>query len=289
MDNKKQFLEKTLARLGDLYRQEKLTPGVLVKAALKPGWNVVIGTGIQCGMAMSFSGPSEAFGTHKIDLERLKSYIGKDLFTVAGDYLKSESWQERAIGVASMSALSQPLLQPEQLKKRGFEVPENAEYFASLVRPEDITAVVGYGGGISQLVGKCRELHVTDMRPRETFQGMLIGDRIEYTPREVQVHPEKDNKAVLSKATVVIITGSSLVNGTFEELMSYTQNARLVIAYGASVGLIPDVFFEQGVDFIHSHRVTDPAGFEKGVLNEMNMEAVIRSSQKSQAIRKFKK
>jgi uncharacterized protein len=286
MKNKDRFLEKTLARLEDLYRQENLTPGVLLKAALKPGWNVVIGTGIQCGMAMSFAGSNDVFGEARLDREKLKSYVGKDLFEVAGDYLKSDSWQERAIGVASMSALSQPLLLPAQLQKRGFEVPEKAEYFASQVRPDDITAVVGYGGGISQLLGKCKELHVTDMRPREVFQGVLIGERIEYTPSEPQVHPEKDNKAVLSKATVVIITGSSLVNGTFEELMSYTQNARLVIAYGASVGLIPDVFFEQGVDFIHSHRVIDPAGFEQGVLTEMNMEMVIRSTQKSQAIRR---
>lgn len=286
MKNQDRFLEKTLARLKDLYQQENLTPGVLVKAALKPGWNVVIGTGIQCGMAMSFTSSTDAFGAPRLDRERLKSYIGKDLFKVAGTYLKSDSWQERAIGVASMSALSQPLLQPAELKKRGFEVPANAGYFASLVQPDDITAVVGYGGGISQLLGKCRELHVTDMRPRETFQGVLIDEQIEYTPREVQVHPEKDNQAVLSRATVVIITGSSLVNGTFEELMSYTQNARLVIAYGASVGLIPDVFFELGVDFIHSHRITDPAGFEQGVLTEMNMEAVVRGSQKSQAIRR---
>jgi uncharacterized protein (DUF4213/DUF364 family) len=277
------FLKRTLERLEDLYHQEKLTPGILLKAAVKPGWNVVLGTGNQCGMAMSFSG--ESFGASRLDLEKLKSHIGLDLFKVAGDYLKSASWPERAIGVASLSALSQPLLQPAQLAKRGFEAPEGAEYYGSLIRPEDITAVVGYGGGISQLLGKCKELHVTDMRPRGSFQGMLITDRIEYTPREVIVHPEKDNRDVLSKATVVIITGSSLVNGTFEELMSYAQNARLVIAYGASVSLIPDVFFEQGVDYIHSHRITDPAGFEKGVLTEMNMEAAVRSSQKSQAIR----
>lgn len=283
MNNQTNYLERTLERVEDIYRQEKLTPGVLLKAALKQGWNVVIGSGIQCGMAMSFAG--ESFGSPKLDRERLKSYIGRDLLTVARDYLQSANWTERAFGVASLSALSQPLLQPEQLSKRGFEVPPGAEYYGSLIRPDDITAVVGYGGGISQLLGKCRELHVTDMRPREAFQGVIISDRIEYTPREVIVHTEKDNREVLSKATVVIITGSALVNGTFEELMGYSQHARLVIAYGASVSLIPDVLFEKGVDYIHSHRIIDPAGFEKGVLNEMNMEAVVRSTQKSQAIR----
>jgi uncharacterized protein (DUF4213/DUF364 family) len=286
MANKDQFLEKTLTRLEELYDKEKLIPGTLNKVGLKPGWNTIIGTDGQCGMAMSFSGPTEAFGKPRIDHQRLLSFIGGSLFEVAKSYLKSESWQERAIGVACLSALSQPLLHPSQLEKRGFEIPENAGYFSALIKPDDITAVVGYGGGISQLIAKCRELHVTDMRPRDSFQGVLISDRIEYTPREVQVHPEKDNKEVIAKATVVIITGSSLVNGTFQELMSYVRNARLVIAYGASVALIPDVFFEHGVDFIHSHRIIDPQAFESGVLNEMNMEAVIQRTQKSQAIRR---
>jgi uncharacterized protein (DUF4213/DUF364 family) len=282
-------LEDTLGRLETLYKEVQLKPGKLVKAGLKPGWNAVIGSHGQCGMAMSFTGSAEAFGEPKIDLERLRTFVGKDLFEVAAAYLKSNSWQERAIGVASLSALSQPLLEPSQLRKRGFDVPEQAAHFSALVRPDDIVAVVGYGGGIAQLVGKCRELHVTDMRPRTAFQSILIGENIEYTPREVFVHPEKDNKEVLGKASVVIITGSSLVNGTFGELMSFRRNPRLTIMYGASVGLIPDAFFAEGVDGIHSYRVSDPAAFEAGVLKEMNMEGVVHNSQKSQSIWRSRK
>ncbi len=279
-----QILEETLDCLKSLYKQAQLKPGKLVKAGLKPGWNAVIGTHGQCGMAMSFTGSSDAFGEPRIDLERLREHVGKDFFEVAGTYLKSSSWQERAIGVASLSALSQPLLEPSQLRIRGFEVPEPATHFSAQIRPEDTVAVVGYGGGIAQLIGKCRELHVTDMRPRTAFQSILIGERIEYTPREVTVHPEKDNKEVLGRASVVIITGSSLVNGTFGELLSYLKHPRLAIMYGSSVGLIPDVFLKQGVDGIHSYRVSDPAAFENGVLKEMNMESVVHSSQKSQSI-----
>jgi uncharacterized protein (DUF4213/DUF364 family) len=285
---KSDVLLETLERLGFLYPREQLNPGRLLKVALKPGWNVVIGTNGQSGMAMSFTGSTDAFGEARIDLERLKTFVGKDLFEVADTYLASSSWQERAVGVASLSALSQPLLLPAQLKKRGFEVPEKSEHFGEMLQPEDIVAVVGYGGGIPQLIGKCRELHVTDMRPRTAFQSILVGQEIEYTPKEVFVHPEKDNKEVLGKASVVIITGSSLVNGTFADLMSYRKNPRLTIAYGASVGMIPDVLMEQGVDAIHAHRVSDPAAFESGVLREMNMEAVIQRSQQSQTIKRGK-
>lgn len=280
-----QILENILDRLGFLYKQGNLTPGTLVRLGLKPGWNVVVGTGGQCGMAMSFTGSIESFGKPEIDIDRLKSYIGKNLFIVARDYLRSPSWQERAIGVASLSALSQPWLEPAQLKKRGFEV-ERAGHFNSMVKPDDIVAVVGYGGGIAQLVGKCKELHVTDMRPRSSFQSILISDTIEYTPREVQVHPEKENREVISRADVVFITGSSLVNGTFRELLDYASGARTVIVYGASAGLIPDVLLENRVNYLHSYRVSDPVAFEDGVTKEMNMESVIRNSQQSQSIRR---
>jgi uncharacterized protein (DUF4213/DUF364 family) len=279
-----EILQQTFKRLELLYKEEHLAPGRFVKAGLKPGWNAVIGTEDQCGMAMSFTNSAEAFGEPRIDLDRVKSFIGKDLLEVTRVYLESSSWQERAVGVAALSALSQPLLKPESLRKRGYRVPEESEHFSALIQPDDITAVVGYGGGIAQLVGKCKELHVTDMRPRTAFQSILIGESIEYTPREVQVHPEKENKEVLERASVVIITGSSLVNGTFAELMDYAHGARLVIMYGASVGLIPDVLFENGVHGIHSYRVSDAAAYEKGVMREMNMESVIHSSQKSQSI-----
>ncbi len=279
------IIQETLERLESLYRKENLKPGKLVKVGLKPGWNVILGTEGQCGMAMSFTN-SEAFGEPKTDFEKVKKFIGKDLLEVTHEFLASPSWQETAIGVASLNALSQPLLTPEKLKTRGLRVQQ--ESYQSLIKPDDITAVVGYGGGISRLIGTCKELHVTDMRPRTSFQTILIGEEIEYTPREVMVHPEKDNKEVLERATVAIITGSSLVNGTFAELMSYTKRARLVVVYGASAGMIPDILLEQGVESINSFRVTDPAAFEQGVMKEMNMESVIHSSQKSQSIGKGK-
>jgi uncharacterized protein (DUF4213/DUF364 family) len=279
------IIQDTLERLESLYRKENIKPGTLARVGLKPGWNVVLGTDGQSGMAMSFTN-SEAFGEPEINFEKIQKYVGKDLLEVTHEFLASPSWQETAIGIASLNALSQPLLTPEKLRSRGFRVPEDSSGYNSLIEPDDITAVVGYGGGISRLIGTCRELHVTDMRPRTSFQTILVGNEIEYAPKEVFVHPEKENKEVLERATVAIITGSSLVNGTFSELISYTKNARLVIVYGASAGMIPDVLLEQGVDGVNSFRVTDASAFEKGVMKEMNMESVIHSSQKSQSIYK---
>jgi uncharacterized protein (DUF4213/DUF364 family) len=280
-------LNKTLERLRILYDRYALEPGIFVKAGLKQGWNVVIGTHGQCGMAMSFAGRDDIFGHQQLDIFRLQTFIGKDFFSVAAKYLQSRSWHERAIGVAAMVALSQPLIVPQRLLERGYEIAAEGTDFASCLNPDDIVAVVGYGGGIKRLIGKSRELHVTDLRPSEHFQTMLVtGNKIGLVPEETAIHLGKDNKEVLGRATAVSITGSSLVNGTFDELLSYARNARLVTVYGGSAGMIPDVLLESGIHMVYSSRISDPNDFERGMIYDMNMEAVMQSTQIQQTIRK---
>jgi len=279
-------LNKTLQKLRILYETNSLEPGVFVKAGLKQGWNVVIGTQGQCGMAMSFAGSDAIFGPQHLDLYRLQTFIGRDFFSLAAAYLVSDSWHERSIGVAATTALSQPLLTPQSLLDRGFAIAPEGTDFSSCVNPDDVVAVVGYGGGIKRLIGKCRELHVTDLRPLEHFQTRLItSNEIGFVPKEAIIHPQKENEEVLGRATAVSITGSSLVNGTFDELLSYAKKARLVTVYGGSAGIIPDELFARGVHMVHSSRISDPAAFEQGMIYDMNMEAVMQSTQKQQTIR----
>jgi uncharacterized protein (DUF4213/DUF364 family) len=189
------------------------------------------------------------------------------------------------LGIAAMSALSQPFLKPPSLEAMGYGVEDELD-FGNLLQADDIAVVIGYGGGLSRLIGKCKELHVTDMRPRESFQTLLIDKEIGFCPEGVHVHPAEENETILKKATAVYITGSTLVNGTFEELMEYVNSARYVGIYGASVSLVPTALFARGVNIIHSIRITDAQKFEHGLFTEMNMERIVHNTQKRQAITK---
>jgi uncharacterized protein (DUF4213/DUF364 family) len=278
-------MDETLAKLRFLYEKNAFEPGVFIKAGLKQGWDVVIGSRGQCGMAMSFAGRDDVFGHQRLDLLRLQSFIGRDFFSVAAAYLGSGSWHERSIGVASMVALSQPLLTPESLRERGFEIAPEGTDFASCIKPDDVVAVVGFGGGIKRLIGKCREIHVSDLRPRDQFQTMLITEReVGFVPAEVTIHPEEENGEILGRATAVSITGSALVNGTFDQLLRYSQKARLRTVYGASAGIIPDVLFERGIQMVFSSRISNAEAFERGMIYDLNMEAVMQSTQTQQTI-----
>ena len=280
-------LKESLVKLKELYAQSDTAPGILTKVALRQGWNVVIGTGGQCGMALSFTGWIGAFREAQLDMEALQASIGKNLFEVADRRVDSESWQERSICAAAMSALSQPFVTPSSLEKRGFEAPPENPDFTSRLKPDDIAVIVGYGGGVSRSMGRCRELHVLDMRSRESILATLITERgIEYAPGEVTLHPAEESESVMGRATAVSITGSTLVNGTFDSLMAQCRNARLVTVYGASAGFIPDIMMDRGVHMIHASRITDPAAFEAGIPYAFNMESVIRETQKHQTILK---
>jgi uncharacterized protein len=289
MSNSNGALDRTLERLRALYKNFALEPGVFVKAGLKQGWNVVIGTHGQCGMAMSFAGRDDIFGKQGLDFHKLQTFIGRDLFYLASAYLKSDSWHERSIGVAATIALSQPLITPQSLLERGFEIAPEGTDFGSCLESDDIVAVVGYGGGIKRLIGICRELHVTDLRPPRDFQTMLVAENeIGFVPKEANIHPEKDNEEILGRATAISITGSTLVNGTFDELLQYSRKARLVTVYGGSAGMIPDELFAMGVHIVHSSRISDPSAFERGMIYDLNMEAVMQGTQKQQTIRPIK-
>jgi uncharacterized protein (DUF4213/DUF364 family) len=76
----------------------------------------------------------------------------------------------------------------------------------------------------------------------------------------------------LKIADVVIITASTLVNNTFEDLLDFTGNARLVGLYGPGASLIPDEFFDRNIDFITSFQITDPVRFSDDMINDHDMD-----------------
>ena len=135
---------------------------------------------------------------------------------------------DRTVGVAALNALSQHLMDAE-----GYERRFNVDIFDTLgAKENDVVAVVGY---VRPLVGKLREkgceVHVFERNPQ------LRGDAL----------PDTFVDSILPKADVVIVSGSSLGNGTIDKLLELSKNARLVAVAGPSAGALPEPFFARGV------------------------------------------
>jgi len=285
----KNILELTLERLQKLYTESPVRPGRLNRLAIKPHWSTVIGSNNECGMATNFTGIRDAAHGDRTENIKFLNLLGKPLFEVADRGIHATDLQERSIGIASLSALSQQFLGSSAVRERGFlarswmpndKLVQHYPTLSRLITKNDIVAIVGYGDEVRNLRGRCRELHVTDIRPQETFETVIIDKGITYGPRDVIVHAEKENEKVLAAADVVIITASTLVNAMFEELMKYTKKARLVGLYGPDCSLIPDVFFKRGIDFFTSFHIVNHVRFSDDMINDHDMEFSLRTSQK---------
>jgi len=146
---------------------------------------------------------------------------------------------DRVVGIATLNAISQHIMDEEGYS-REFGVDAMDEI---AVKAEDEVAVVGY---IRPLVGKlrakARKVHVFEHNPQ------LRGDALLDTFVD----------SFLPKSDVVVISGSSLANGTVDRLLELSKGARVVVFAGPTAGTLPEPFFERGVKIIAGVRAKGP-------------------------------
>jgi uncharacterized protein len=73
--------------------------------------------------------------------------------------------------------------------------------------------------------------------------------------------PAVEAPAVVPQADVLLITGSTLVNATLEDLLALARPSARVTIVGPTVGMLPDAFFARGADVLGCVRITEPDAF----------------------------
>jgi len=286
-DKETDVLQRALNFLAALYSNTQNKPGTLVMVGLKQSWNAVIGTNGQCAMALNFKGHHAIYPDDEPQdfIKIIQHYTGASLIEFAGSMLNLGTIGGRSLCLAALNALSQPMINKERTEALGlcFSTTELHEGITS----DDIVTIVGYGDLVRNYQGVCRKLHVTDIRDRKSFETTIIKkESVEKGPKNLYIHSERDNKAVISESDVVLITGSALINNTFDELVGYATRARIIGVYGPSAGLVPEFFTNNKINFIRSVKITDHARFLDGVINDVNMEAAVKNIQQTYCIRK---
>jgi uncharacterized protein (DUF4213/DUF364 family) len=154
----------------------------------------------------------------------------KDLLAMLGDEASSLA---RAVGLATANALLAAMPHPPTVRE---------EVISTLnITPDDRVAMVGYFGPVIAQLRKigCR-LDILELKSHH-------GDTLP---------PEKAGEA-LAGCTVAIITGTSLINGTFEELIAGLGEPRAAVLLGPSSPLCGDIFQGMKVSHIAGSRVRD--------------------------------
>jgi hypothetical protein len=184
--------------------------------------------GVQAGLASALSGPEDhPHGRPAVrDAGRLLERSAADL----AQLIRSDSIAEASVGLATVNALLD------------VDVPACVEVNAGDVLVEKgadkRVAIVGHFPFLPQVRRAARQLWVLELQPRE-------GDL-----------PADQAAEVLPQADVIGITGSTLVNHTFDDLIALCRPEAFVMVMGGSTPLSP-LFFDLGVDAVAGTYVVD--------------------------------
>ena len=156
----------------------------------------------------------------------------------------------RGLGIAALNALSDTCWRrrphPEAELRVGVDAFDAAE-----IRPADKVVVVGaFVPFLRALKQRRQPFLVLEQNP-----AALKADELPF------FRPADEAHTVIPEADVVLITGSTLVNETLEDLLDLTRPAARVIVVGPTVGLLPGAFLRHGADVLGSVRITEPDAF----------------------------
>src|SRR5215472_1168207 len=174
---------------------------------------------------------------------------GRRAFDLARE-AASDHGIRRAIGIATVNALAERCWQ--RRPHPDVELQPGVDAFdATDIRAGDKVVVVG------AFVPFLKEL-------KRRGQSFLVLEQDAATLKADELpffRPAEHAAEILPNADVALITGSTLVNNTLEELLALIRPEARVTVVGPTVGMLPDAFLAQGADVLGCVRITDPDAF----------------------------
>ena len=180
-----------------------------------------------CGLASTAHG--EQHGHGHISVRGVGSLQERTALQLA-EYVKSERLVEASIGMAAINSLL------DIDEERCVELNASA-WLAEKGRGRKV-AIVGSFPFVGQLEREVEDLWVLERHPTGAERGA----------------EEAGN--IIPQADVVAITGTSLINGTFEDLLALCRPGSSIMVLGPTTPLSP-VLFDYGVEVISGTRVVD--------------------------------
>ncbi len=156
----------------------------------------------------------------------------------------------RAVGIATMNALAELCW---TLRPRADVVLETGidAFDAAGIRAGETVVVVG------AFVPFLREL-----KRRNQPYLVLEQDPATLKPEEMPFYrPAAQAPAVVPQADVLLVTGTTLLNDTLDDILAAARPDCCKVVVGPTVGLVPDAYLRRGCDILGTIRVTDADAF----------------------------
>jgi uncharacterized protein (DUF4213/DUF364 family) len=177
---------------------------------------------------------------------KLRGRLARDLLNET----EATSGIRRAVGVATMNALAAMCWERRATPDVDLQIGVDA-YDAANIQPGERVVVVG------AFVPFLKALK----RAGQTFT-VLEMDPATLKPDELaHFRPAEQASQVVPEADVMLITGTTLLNDTLENLLKLCRPDTRIVLVGPTVGLYPDAFLRRGADVLGGVRITAPDAF----------------------------
>lgn len=194
------------------------------------GYTAVLLDNGQAGVAFTFNESMKKGCTIFTGLHPLVGRDASELLT----FLGSDDKIEMAVALATANALTNTM-------KDGLQEGDILEYIH--VTPQDKVGMVGY---FSPLLPRLKKM----------TSSILIFEQIK--ERQGDLLPEEDAYEFLPQCQVALITSTSILNHTIENILDAARSCREVALLGASTPLIPGAFADTPVTFLSGVVVARP-------------------------------
>ena len=156
----------------------------------------------------------------------------------------------RAVGIATVNALADCCWQRRPHPDVELQ-PDVDAFDATDIRAGDKVVVVGaFVPFLKELKRRGHAFLVLEQDP-----ATLKADELPF------FRPADQAAEILPDADVALITGSTLVTNTLEDLLALIRPEARVTVVGPTVGMLPDPFLARGADVLGCVRITEPDAF----------------------------
>lgn len=157
----------------------------------------------------------------------------------------------RAVGIATLNALAELAWRrrphPEVELRAGADAFDATEFHDG----DRVVLVGAFIPFLKELKRRRQPFLVLEQNP-----AMLKPEEMPFY-RPADVAPE----IIIPGADVLLITGSTLLNDTLEDLLALARPEARITVVGPTVGMLPDAFVARGADILGSVRITRPDDF----------------------------
>ena len=161
------------------------------------------------------------------------------------DEIRQQDAIRRAVGIASMNALAALCWERRPHPDVDLEVGVDA-FDAAGIRPGQIVVVVGaFVPFLRELKKRGQPYLVLEQDP-----ATLKADELPFYRHAAQA------PAVVPQADVLLVTGTTLLNDTLDEILAAMRPDACKVVVGPTVGLVPDAYLRRGCGVLGTIRVT---------------------------------